>query len=81
MHTVRYIVKHGKGESIIDVIVHYPKTPEKIALFEKRVAKFHVEYVSQYIERLNCPVNQKLKLIDAVAQSIADGCKKNKNNI
>ena len=47
-------------------------------MFEESVAKFHVEYVAQYIERLNCPVNQKLKLIDAVAQTVADGCKENK---
>lgn len=71
-----------KGDSVIDIIVHYPETPEKRALFEARVAKFHVEYVAEYIGRLNCPVEQKLRLIDAVAQSVADGCKESeKNNI
>jgi len=38
------------------------------------VAKFHAEYVAQYIEKLNCPTEQKLKLIDAIAQTILDGC-------
>ncbi len=52
------------------IIVHYPETPEKMALFEKRVAKFHAEYVADYIEKLQCPTWQKLKLIDAIADSI-----------
>ena len=56
----------------IKIIVHYPETPEKQAQFDARVAKFHAEYVAQYIEKLNCPTEQKLKLIDAVAQTITE---------
>ena len=64
------------------IIVHYPETPEKQALFDARVAKFHAEYVAQYIEKLNCPTDQKLKLLDAVAQTILEGSEeKGKNNI
>ena len=55
------------------IIVHYPETPEKQAQFDVRVAKFHAEYVAQYIEKLNCPTDQKLKLLDAVAQTILEG--------
>lgn len=55
------------------IIVHYPETPEKKAQFDIRVAKFHAEYVAQYIEKLNCPTEQKLKLLDAIAQTIMDG--------
>lgn len=55
------------------IIVHYPETPEKQAQFDIRVAKFHAEYVAQYIEKLNCPTKQKLKLLDAVIQTILDG--------
>ena len=62
------------------IIVHYPQTPEKQAQFDARVAKFHAEYVAQYIERLNCPTDQKLKLIDAVAQTVMD-VSKEKNSI
>ena len=58
----------------INIIVHYPETPEKQALFDARVAKFHSEYVAQYIEKLNCPAEQKLKLIDAIAQTILENC-------
>ncbi len=25
----------------MEIIVHYPETPEKMALFEKRVTKYH----------------------------------------
>ncbi len=35
------------------IIVHYPETQEKMALFEKRVAKFHAQYVADYIENRN----------------------------
>lgn len=54
----------------MEIIVHYPKTPEKQAQFDARAAKFHAEYVAQYIEKLNCPTEQKLKLIDAIAETI-----------
>ena len=56
----------------IKVIVHYPETPEKQVQFDARVAKFHAEYVAQYIEKLSCSTEQKLKLLDAVAQTIMD---------
>jgi hypothetical protein len=46
------------------------------------VAKFHAEYVAQYIEKLNCPTDQKLKLLDAVAQTILEESEeKGKNDI
>ena len=57
----------------IKIIVHYPETPEKQAQFDARVAKFHAEYVAQYIEKLNCPTDQKIKLLDSVAQTILEG--------
>ncbi len=59
----------------MEIIVHYPETPEKMALFEKRVAKFHAEYVADYIEKLQCPTWQKLKLIDAIADTIMDAAR------
>ena len=57
----------------LKIIVHYPQTPKKQAEFDNRVAKFHAEYVAQYIEKLNCPTDQKLKLLDAVAQTVLEG--------
>ena len=62
------------------IIVHYPETPEKQAQFDARVAKFHAEYVAQYIEKLNCPTDQKLKLLDAVAQTVLEGSEEKGKN-
>lgn len=56
----------------MEIIVHYPETPEKQAQFDARVAKFHAEYVAQYIEKLRCPTEQKLKLIDAIVETIME---------
>ena len=60
---------------VLEVIVHYPETPEKQLLFDKVVAKFHAEFVAQYVEKLSCPTEQKLRLIDAVAKTILEGAK------
>ena len=71
-----------EGVISLKIIVHYPETLEKQAEFDARVAKFHAEYVVQYIEKLNCPTDQKLKLVDAVAKTILEGAEeKGKNNI
>lgn len=56
----------------MEVIVYYPETPEKQALFDMRVAKFHADYVADYIKKLQCPTWQKLKLIDAIAETIME---------
>ena len=71
-----------EGVSSLNIIVYYPQTPEKQAQFDALVTKFHAEYVAQYIEKLDCPTDQKLKLLDAVAQTILEGSEeKGKNNI
>lgn len=36
------------------------------------VAKFHAQYVADYVSKLPCPIEQKLELIDAIAQTILD---------
>lgn len=54
----------------MEIIVYCPEMPEKQALFDARVVKLHAEYVVQYIEKLNCPTEQKLKLINAIAETI-----------
>jgi hypothetical protein len=64
----------------LKIVVHYPKTPEKQAEFDVLVAKFHAEYVSQYVEKLNCPTDQKLKLLDAVAQTVAEKSEEKRKN-
>ncbi len=54
----------------MELIVHFPKTQAKQAELDALVAKFHSQYVAQFIEKLTCPTNQKLMLIDAIIATI-----------
>ncbi len=60
----------------MNVIVHYPTTPEGQADLEHRVAKFHAEYVYRRVSQLPCSTEQKLKLIDAIAETILQNARK-----
>ena len=53
----------------MEVIVHYPKGSEKKEL-ETSVSKLRAEFIIDYINKLNCPYEQKLRLADAVAGKI-----------
>ena len=55
-----------KGVNDMNVIVHYPTTPEQQATLETKVAKAHAEHIARYIEKLNCSAEEKLALIDAI---------------
>ena len=63
-----------EGGLFIELFVHYPETPGKQVLLDARVASFHAEYVAQYIHKMQCPTEQKLELIDAVAKTILAHC-------
>ena len=65
------------GDSV-EIIVYYPETADKQAVFDSRAAKFHAEYVAQYIEKLNCPTERKLKLLDAIVQTVSNGSEEKK---
>ena len=51
------------------MIVHGLDTPEDRAAIQERIAKIQAQYVLQYVDKLQCPLAQKLKLIDAVAET------------
>ena len=53
----------------INVIVHYPKTVEGQRELAERVAGVHADMVNQHIQKLNCPSDQKVQLLDAVIKS------------
>lgn len=53
----------------IRVIVHSPKTEEGKAELARRVAQVHANAVTQRIKSLNCPMSQKMELLDAVIRS------------
>ena len=55
-----------------DIIIHYPKTPEKVIELEKRVAVVYAQTVTQHIEHLPCPKEQKIKLYDEIKKACHD---------
>lgn len=50
----------------IKVIVHYPTTEEGWQELSRRVAEVHADFVVSSINKLNCPIKQKLELLQAV---------------
>ena len=50
--------------------MHYPKTSKKQTEIMKMVAKVHAQHVEYYVNNLECSTEQKVKLIEAIAQSI-----------
>ena len=43
------------------------------------MAKFHANYVAQYIEKLNCPSEQKRQLVDAVVKTVMENATERAN--
>jgi hypothetical protein len=54
----------------MNVIVHYPKSPENIQALQKRVAMIHAQAVISYIQKLSCPKEQKLHLLKEIEESL-----------
>ena len=56
----------------IKLVVHFPKSNEGMQELETRIAQIHAKTASAYIQKLNCPLEQKLKLHDAVTKASQD---------
>lgn len=54
----------------INLIVHYPKAEEGRLELAKRVSDVHAATVTQRIQSLNCPISQKLALVDAIIATV-----------
>lgn len=50
----------------MEVFLIMPTTPEGKAKLSKELAKFHAEQALKMVQKLPCPTEQKLELIDAV---------------
>ena len=50
------------------VIVYPPKDPGSILALQKKVAAVHAEAVLRYLDKLPCPKEQKIKLLNAVIE-------------
>ena len=57
-----------KKEAPINIIVHYPTTEEGWRELRRRMAIVHADAVLNYVQKLNCPTWQKIKLIDAIIE-------------
>ena len=55
----------------MNVIVHTPGAPEGLRALRKQVAAVYAQAVVQYIEKLDCPEEQKLRLLRAVTEEAA----------
>ena len=59
----------GRKIAPVNVIFHYPTTEEGKYELAKQISIIHADAVIQYIKNLNCPHEQKLKLLDAVIET------------
>lgn len=53
----------------MNVIVHYPSTEEGKTELAKRVSKVHADAIGIYLSNLNCPLEQKDKIIEMLIDS------------
>lgn len=59
----------AKKTAPINVIFYYPKTENGKRELADRVADIHADTVDQYIKKINCPSEQKIKLLNVVIES------------
>ena len=57
--------------------VHYPDTPQELTDIQKRVAEIHLEQIQKYLDGLECPIEQKIQLLDMIANCMFDLREKN----
>ena len=50
----------------MNVIVHYPTSPQNEAELARRVSEAHAFACVTHIQNLTCSTEQKLKLLDAI---------------
>lgn len=55
-----------KSEDHIEFIVHYPEVQETRRELARRLAIVHAQTVMEKLSTLSCPLDQKLRLIDAI---------------
>ena len=53
--------------------MHYPSTAESEQTLQKQVAKIHTEAVVNYITKLACPLEQKMKLVQSIEDELRNG--------
>lgn len=59
----------------MEVFMHYPEAEEDKQVLRQKVSEVQAEAVAKYILRLTCPLEQKLKLLQAVQEKTRNGQK------
>ena len=59
----------------MEIIMHYPSTAEGKQELEQQVTKIHTEAVVNYITKLACPLEQKMKLVQSIEDELRNGQK------
>jgi len=54
------------------VIVHYPKDEKSIKELQQNVVNIHMEAVIDYLNKLTCPKEQKIDLLQIAKESTID---------
>ena len=62
----------------MEVIVYSPHSMQGQVELSKRVAAVHAQIIYTYISRLDCPVDQKIAILDAIQSGICDDIKNTK---
>ena len=57
----------------MNVIMHYPTDIVDIEELKNRVTTVHVEAVKNYLMCLNCPLEEKMKLVQSIQDNSASG--------
>ncbi len=60
-----------RGDLTTEVIVHLPESQEGLSELNKSISTLHARYIEQYLKEYNCPIEQKLRLIDRIAEAIS----------
>lgn len=59
----------------MEVFMHYPEAEEDKQALRQKVSEVQAEAVAKYISKLACPIEQKLKLLQAVQEKTRNGQK------
>lgn len=63
----------SRKSAVGQVIVHYPETEDGRCELRKCVAEVHADMVKRYIHKLDCPLEQKIELLDKVIETVKNG--------
>lgn len=66
----RFIKCVSGGASEIEIIVHFPEAEQDQEFLKDKIAKIHAQYVLHTVDALHCPLEQKIQLIDAIADTV-----------